>query len=251
MCIRDRLYDLGFASIKAEKTDQAYQYWNQLYQLEIGYKKVQRLITVLRKEMDADSKQASDFHEESVDDYYKDWLEDVFPEYFVWEICGLKSDKEIDLRNVVVTARVSDGRSEKEPAAVSAMGTDASERIKNFLELDIENFRIISNRLVAKLGYRVNDILETYRESDGVDFMASDLTTKESVLVSVRRWSGVQVGEIPLRNFAQDINDKKAKKGLFITTSDLTGSAQAAIPRLSKVTIVDPEQVGSLLKGLV
>lgn len=59
------------------------------------------------------------------------------------------------------------------------------------------------------------------------------------------------MGEIPLRNFAQAINDAKASEGLFFTTSNLTSSAEGALTRLSKVTVIYPDQISDLLAGLI
>ncbi|MCP4130720.1 MAG: tetratricopeptide repeat protein [bacterium] len=244
------LYDLGFASIKAEQTSNAYEYWNQLYQLDRGYKDVQKLITILRKEMDADTRQKTEALEESVIDYIDEWLKDVFPKDFLWNICGLKSNRPIDLGSIATTTRVSASKTGpgESKGFVSA---DPSELVLRFCSLDVENFRIIANRLVTKLGYSVEDILETYRESDGVDFMARARSDNHKTLVWVRRWKGAKVGEIPLRNFAQAVNDAKAREGLFVTTSDMTSSAESALARLSKVTIVLPEQTGEMLADLL
>jgi len=101
------------------------------------------------------------------------------------------------------------------------------------------------------MGYAVDEILTTYREADGVDFLAHSLAEKEKVLIWVRRWKGTKVGEIPLRNFAQAINDIKAKNGLFITSTELTPSAEGSMNMLSKVTVVYPDQLAALLADLI
>jgi len=243
------LYDLGFAYINDDKTEKAYQTWNQVYQIEMGYKNIQRLITVLRREMDSDPGKRSE-SEDSVAKYAKNWLEDFFPENFLWDICGLKSDKDLNLKNIMVSTRILTGKDEKIPGSFSATADD-SDVIEKFWNLDVENFRITANRLVAKIGYRVDDILESYREPDGVDFMGRSLENKSSTLIWVRRWKGVQVGEIPLRNFAQAINDSKASQGLFVTTSSLTPPAVDSLSRLNKVTVIDPDQVSRLLSGIL
>jgi restriction endonuclease Mrr len=93
--------------------------------------------------------------------------------------------------------------------------------------------------------------MTTYRESDGVDFMATQKEGKVKTLIWVRRWKDANIGEIPLRNFAQAINDTKAKQGYFITTSPLSPAGESALKGLSKVTVVFPEELAGLLKGLV
>ncbi len=243
------LYDLGYACVRGEKTGQAYDYWNELYQADRNYKKIQRLVTLLRKEMDRDPRKPGDEFEESVTDTIDDWVEEAFPPNFIWDICGLKSDKKFDLRNILVTTRISVGK-ESDGEPVKTRG-DYTERLDQFCGLDNENFRIAANRVVSKMGYKVDQILQTYREADGVDFLAYSLATKDRTLVWVRRWTKNMVGEITLRNFAQAINDAKAKQGLLITTTDLTEAAKGNLDRLSKVTVIYPDQLSEFLRGII
>ena len=85
------LYDIGFACLRAEKTDQAYEHWNNLYQLDRNYKKVKQLITSLRQEMDLEVQEQAKIIGISVIDFIDDWIEDAFPPGYIWDICGLKS----------------------------------------------------------------------------------------------------------------------------------------------------------------
>jgi len=241
------LYDIGFACVKAERSNYAYDYWNELYAMDKSYKNVQSLVTLLRKEMEMDFKLLKENFDISVVEYVDEWIEKAFPKDFLWNICGLKSDIDINIRDVAVTTRVS---STKDDSYGSSIPHDYSMNLETFIKLDNENFRIISNRLLGKLGYKVDQILQTYRESDGVDFLTIS-PEKDKVLVWVRRWSKTKVGEIPLRNFAQAINDIKAKRGLFVTTAELTIGAETSLKNLSKVSVVNPEEVGQMLQGII
>jgi len=241
------LYDIGFACVKAERSNYAYDYWNELYAMDKSYKNVQSLVTLLRKEMEMDFKLLKENFDISVVEYVDEWIEKAFPKDFLWNICGLKSDIDINIRDVAVTTRVS---STKDDSYGSSISHDYSMNLETFIKLDNENFRIISNRLLGKLGYKVDQILQTYRESDGVDFLTIS-PEKDKVLVWVRRWSKTKVGEIPLRNFAQAINDIKAKRGLFVTTAELTIGAETSLKNLSKVSVVNPEEVGQMLQGII
>lgn len=242
------LHDLGFVCIKAEKTTLAYEYWNELYETDKSYKNIQHLVTLLRKEMEIDYKLVSEESEINLEDYYRAWLEEIFPKNFLWELCGLKSDKEINIRGLLTTTRITKTTEIKaESEGISYVNFDT---IEQFNKMNVENFKITANRLVSKLGYKVDQILTTYRESDGVDFLALS-PEKQKVLIWVRRWTKTKVGEIPLRNFAQAINDIKASKGIFITSSDLTPSAENSLQNLSKVQVVRPEELAVLLEGLL
>jgi tetratricopeptide (TPR) repeat protein len=242
------LYDLGFACVKAEKTSQAYDYWNELYKQDKSYQSVQALVMILRREMELDYRNVREESEHTVDEHMEKWLAEGFPGDFLWNICGLKSDHAINIKGIVTTARISTGQSESQEFRVSSEIN--FENIQRFIELNVENFRILSSRLVVKLGYKVDQILQTYRENDGVDFLAVS-PEKDKVLVWVRRWTKTRVGEIPLRNFAQAINDMKVKKGIFITSSELTPSAENSLSNLSKVIIIAPDELASLLEGMI
>jgi len=242
------LYDVGYACLKNENTAQAFKYWEELYGIDRGYKNIQKLVPMLRREMDNDTLKRDDF-EPSVVDGIDDWIDGSFPPNFIWEICGLKSDVTFDIKNIMVTTRISTGKEGGGEQRTSTGGQ--GDRLEKFISLDTENFRIIANRVVQKMGYKVDQILPSYREADGVDFMAVSMANKDKVLVWVRRWTKTQVGEITLRNFAQAINDTKARQGVLVTTSELTEAAKGNLDKLSKVMVIYPDQLEEFLRGLI
>ncbi|HEY1404994.1 MAG TPA: restriction endonuclease, partial [Spirochaetota bacterium] len=238
------LYDIGFACIKAEFSKRAYEYWNDLSSIQRGFRDVQDLVMGLRREMESNA--SSTAHAEIISDKTEEWLLTPFPPNFLWGICTLKNEKKFDLRNYMVSTRVStEGDSD-----YSEMGY-SKDLLEKFINLDTENFRIIANRVVNKMGYKVDQIMPTYRDSDGIDFLATKRDTKEKTFVWVRRWKKTRVGEIPMRNFAQMVNDQKAAIGLFVTTSDLTEEAQGTVANLSKVKVILPDELNSYLQGLL
>ncbi len=242
------LYDTGFACVKNNELDDAYKYWEQLYQLDNDYEQIKNILKLVKDSLEIGADR--DVFESSVYDLIEDWETNSFSPDFLWDICGLKSDKLIDVTNVIMSAKTS---KEKDSGKQEGLGTDTdyADRIEKFQNLDNETFRMISNRIVIKLGYKVDEILLTYRESDGVDIMATAQENNDKVLIWVRRWKGTRVGEITLRNFAQAINDHKARKGIFITTADLTQAAQESLKRLNKIKVVYPDEVNALTRGLI
>ena len=243
------LYDLGFAYLMDDKTEQTYNYWSQLYQLNRGYTNIQDFITRLRKEMD--TKPGSKFEEtRSVLGEIQQWKEKAFPDNFLWDICGLKSPETIELAGIISAMKTSGGR-ERKSADTGGDNKEVFIDFDDYYKLDAESFRSISYRMCEKMGFVIDDILATYREADGVDFMAHTKDTKIKTLIWVRRWKGTVIGEIPLRNFAQAVNDLKAKQGYFITTSPLTQAGEAALSNLAKVTVIYPEEVAKMLKGIM
>jgi len=237
------LYDLGFACIKAESTKRAYEYWNELSSMKRGYLDIQELVMGLRREMESTG---TDIRADSISDKADDWVHSPFPADFLWGVCTLKSEEKFPLRDYVVTTKVSS----EGDADYAEMGY-SRDLLDRFINTDPENFRIIANRLVGKIGYKVDQIMPTYRESDGIDFLATKKDTKEKTFVWVRRWKKTKVGEIPMRNFAQMVNDQKASIGLFVTTSELTTEAQGTIANLSKIKVILPEDLNKYLQGLI
>jgi len=244
------LYDFGFANLVDDRREEAYLIWNQLYQMERGFRNVLDLITKLRKEMDIKPGSKADESKPVIIDAEL-WKEKAFPENFLWNICGLKSDFELDVQSIITSGK-SSGTKERRGLDDPDTGVkDTASTIEEVYKLDTESFRSISYRLCEKLGLVIDEIMTTYRESDGVDFMATQKEGKAKTLIWVRRWKGANIGEIPLRNFAQAINDVKAKQGYFITTSPLSQAGESALKSLEKVKVIFPEELSGLLKGLV
>ncbi len=257
------LYDTGYAYVMSNKKKRGYNIWFELSQIDNNYKNISQLISILQKEIDKVSEEEIDEFDIPIADTIESWITNAFSMDFLWSICGLKSNTKIDIKNMLVTKTISvkmddtstsigtEEKSADSETQTSTPGSSAKDaRIEAFCNMDTEKFRITSNRLVSKLDLKVDEFLQTYREADGVDFVAKDNAGK-TVLIWVRRWQGTKVGEISIRNFAQAINDIKATRGLFLTTAKLTSAAQDTLKQLQKVTIVYPDEISSLLKGLV
>jgi tetratricopeptide (TPR) repeat protein len=243
------LYDFGFANLVDDRREEAYAVWNQLYQKERNFRNVLDLVTRLRKEMEIKPGAKPDDSKPVITESGT-WRDKAFPDRFLWNICGLKSNQEMDLQSIIAAGRTSGSR-ERKITDDSDNPKESASAIQEMYKLDAESFRSASYRVCEKLGLVIDEIMTTYRESDGVDFMATQKEGKVKTLIWVRRWKDANIGEIPLRNFAQAINDTKAKQGYFITTSPLSPAGESALKGLSKVTVVFPEELAGLLKGLV
>jgi tetratricopeptide (TPR) repeat protein len=241
------LYDIGFACVKNSLLNQAYNYWEELYRIDNSYEDTRELLNLIKKDINRGL--SSDGFENSIYDYVDDWERSAFSSNFLWNICGLKSDKIIDIKNIVVPAKMLKVKGSRQ--ALPEDSAESAERITSFRNSENESFRMVSSRLVLKLGYKVDEILHTYRESDGVDILSHSEANNDKVLVWVRRWKDSKVGEITLRNFAQAVNDIKAKKGIFITSAELTKAAQKSLIKLSKISVIYSAELDELLKGLV
>jgi hypothetical protein len=243
------LYDFGFANLVDDRKEEAYAVWNQLYQKERNFRNVLDLVTRLRKEMEIKPGAKPDDSKPVITEAGS-WRDKAFPDRFLWNICGLKSEQEMDLQSIVSSGRTS-GSKERRVADDSGDIKESASTIQELYKLDADSFKSAAYRVCEKLGLVIDEIMTTYRESDGVDFMATQKEGKAKTLIWVRRWKDANIGEIPLRNFAQAINDTKAKQGFFITTSSLSPAGESALKGLSKVKVIYPDELAGLLKGLV
>ena len=133
------LYDLGFANLLNDKKDDAYLIWNQLYQLERNFRNILDLVTRLRKEMDV--KPGAKFDDiKPVIAEADSWRENAFPENYLWNICGLKSEKILDINSIINSGRIS-GTREKKNIDDSEINREAASNIDEMYKLDAEKFQ--------------------------------------------------------------------------------------------------------------
>jgi len=243
------LYDIGFANLADNKNDEAHSAWNQLFLMDRSFRNTIDLVTRLRQEMDPKSGSKTDNQKPVITELGK-WKRNVFPENFLWNICGLKSDDEMDLQAIISAERIATNNMQRD---ISDSDEDkiSLSTIDDIYKLDIDTFERVSYRLCGKLGFTVDAVLDTYHSSDGIDFLATQKDSKAKTLIGIRRWKDTNVGEIPLRNFAQAINDAKAKQGYFITTSPLSAAGTSALNSLEKIKVILPEEIVKHLKGLI
>ena len=242
------LYDMGFANLANNNTDEAYSAWNQLFLMDRSFRNIIDIIARLRSEMDTKSGSKTDNQKPVITELGK-WKKDVFPENFLWDICGLKSDRKMDLQTIISSERTSTNT--KKDLKDNEENQEATLTIGDIYKLDHESFERVSYKLCEKLGFTIDLLMDTYRGSDGIDFMATQKKSKTKTLIWIRRWKDASIGEIPLRNFAQAINDVKVKQGYFITTSPLSDAGESVLNSLEKVKVISPEELIKQLKGII
>ena len=240
------LYDVGFAYLAEKKADEAHSAWNELFIMDRDYKDTIDIITRLRQELDTKSNTMQDNQKPVISELGR-WKKSVFPETFLWEICGLKSNIKMDLQAIVssgkISPRIKNLNGEGNKALVS--------NIDDIYKLDVAGFRRVSSKLCERLGFTIDETMNTYKNSDGVDFLATQNDNKTKTLIWFRRWKDTNIGEIPLRNFAQAINDVNVKQGYFITTSPLSAAGESVLNSFEKVKVILPEELSKHLKGII
>jgi len=239
------LYDIGFAYLADNKSNEAHAAWSELFQIDRSFKNIIDIMTRLKQEMDTKSVSKTDNVKPVITELGK-WKREAFPENFLWDICGLKSDDKMNLQAVISSRRVSaKNRKDNEGNEESIYTIDA------IYKLDAESFERVSYRLCEKLGFTIDEVMNTYRGSDGMDFLATQKDSKIKTLIWIRRWKDANIGEIPLRNFAQAIDDVKAKQGYFVTTSPLSAAGEEVLDNLEKVKVIYPEEIAKHLPKII
>ncbi|MBO4648958.1 MAG: restriction endonuclease [Lentisphaeria bacterium] len=100
-----------------------------------------------------------------------------------------------------------------------------------------EFFEKIVVRLIAKMGY--GDGQQTpYSHDGGIDGVINqDKLGLDAIYLQAKMWDG-NVGKPQLQNFAGALEERKASKGIFITSSDFAPSARQYIEKISKRIIL-------------
>jgi restriction system protein len=82
---------------------------------------------------------------------------------------------------------------------------------------------------------------------DGIDgIIKEDRLGLESVYVQAKRWKGT-VGRPDVQSFAGSLEGHRARKGVFITTSQFSADAKAYVNRIEKkIILIDGEQLANL-----
>ena len=116
----------------------------------------------------------------------------------------------------------------------NALASELMDRIKT---AGPEFFEKIVVRLIAKMGY--GDGQQTpYSHDGGIDgIINQDKLGLDAIYLQAKMWDG-NVGKPLLQNFAGALEERKASKGIFITTGDFAASARQYIEKISKRIIL-------------
>lgn len=116
-----------------------------------------------------------------------------------------------------------------------------------------EFFERLVVRLLTTMGYggSLSDAGKAIGRSNdgGVDgVIKEDRLGLDLLYVQAKRWSDTAVGRNEIQQFVGALQGKKAKKGIFITTSSFTKSAQEYANGIeTKVVLIDGVQLASMM----
>ncbi|MFQ3566807.1 MAG: restriction endonuclease [Aggregatilineales bacterium] len=83
----------------------------------------------------------------------------------------------------------------------------------------------------------------------GIDgIISEDRLGLDVIYIQAKRWKEGPVGARDVRDFAGSLEEKRASKGVFITTSDFTRDAREYVDRIGKrIVLIDGEQLAEMM----
>jgi len=161
-------------------------------------------------------------------------------------------------------------------SAVAVGDRLVDDRLSPALEESIDtNYQQIQNALAADLLQRIKDNSPAFFEELVIDLLVAmgyggsreeagravggrgdggidgvineDILGLDVIYVQAKRWQG-NVGEPPVRDFVGALQGRRARKGIFITTSDFTREAKNYVTTIeSKIVLIDGYQLAQFM----
>jgi restriction system protein len=128
----------------------------------------------------------------------------------------------------------------------------ASELMSMITAMDPYKFERLVLDVLSAMGYgwdTSSSITLTQKSSDGgIDgFINQDRLGVDSVYVQAKRWQA-SVGRVEIQKFVGALEERRATKGIFITTSDFNANAMTYVRNISKqVVLVDGQRFADLM----
>lgn len=126
----------------------------------------------------------------------------------------------------------------------------ADELLESIMKLTPDRFEQLVINLLEKMGYGKGEAVG--RSGDGgIDGVINqDPLGLEKVYIQAKRWSS-QVGEPEIRNFSGSLDAKGARKGVFITTSTFSSTAERTARNISAgskfIRMIDGRELAALM----
>ena len=175
-----------------------------------------------------------------------------FPEYREWRKTTSKEIKEETTGKVKV---VEDQTPEE------ALEYGYQQIRQNLVQQLLEQVKNVSPKffeklvveLIVKMGYggSVKDAGEVLgRTGDGgIDgVIKEDQLGLDKIYIQAKKWTDAPVGTAELRNFVGALQEKKANKGIFITTSRFVKNTQEYVDKVGgNIVLIDGERLAQLM----
>ena len=94
----------------------------------------------------------------------------------------------------------------------------------------------------------VKNALTPRSHDEGIDgVIKQDHLGLEKIYLQAKRWKSGTVGSAAVREFAGSVDNKKANKGVFITTSSFTSDALACTFNNATIILIDGKKLCELM----
>lgn len=126
---------------------------------------------------------------------------------------------------------------------------DLLDKVKNQSPVFFEH--LVVDLLVA-MGYGGSSkdaaLVTQYSKDDGIDgIIKEDKLGLDNIYVQAKRWTN-QVSKPQIQQFAGALDEKKASKGVFITTSSFSKDARIYVSNLSKkIVLIDGQELANYM----
>lgn len=175
-----------------------------------------------------------------------------FPEYREWRKTTSKEIKEETTGKVKVV---------EEQTPEEALEYGYQQIRQNLVQQLLEQVKNVSPKffeklvveLIVKMGYggSIKDAGEVLgRTGDGgIDgVIKEDRLGLDKIYIQAKKWTDAPVGTAELRNFVGALQEKKANKGIFITTSRFVKNTQEYVDKVGgNIVLIDGEQLAKLM----
>lgn len=174
-----------------------------------------------------------------------------YPEYIEFRTTKSKSDEK---ENPSITENESTSTPEEilESAYQQARQTLANELLKTIQECSPTFFERLVVDLLVKMGYggTRKDAGEAIGRSgdEGIDgIIKEDRLGLDIVYIQAKKWADT-ISRPEIQKFAGALQGQRARKGIFITTSDFSKGALDFVSRIdSKIVLIDGAMLGQLM----
>jgi restriction system protein len=171
-----------------------------------------------------------------------------FPEFVVFKTMRREEEKPTETEELAYSKQTPDEMLE---AGYQTIKRNLAQDLLTSVKTSSSNFfeRIVVD-LLQKMGYGGPDTGEvTGRPGDeGIDgVIREDKLGLDAIYVQAKRWEGT-VGRPEIHKFVGALQGKRARKGIFITTSSFTKDAEEYASSIdTKVVLIDGEKLAELM----
>jgi restriction system protein len=168
-----------------------------------------------------------------------------FPEFLEFKKVSVPKDEEEEERLETPDDLLGSGYQKLK----QTLTEDLLEHIKNCSPTFFENL-VIDLLVAMKYGGSLEDARRVGKSGDGgIDgVIKEDKLGLDEIYVQAKRWDKGTVGRPVIQSFVGSLEGRKARKGVFITTSQFSNDAREFVKHLEKkVVLIDGEELASLM----